>query len=100
MQEFQKGLKEFMDKTCQLISGTRCDRTGKHAMERKLRLATWNAKHSQTRDTLRDLNVSSVRDEIKRLNQRHADGLKEYPNILAIGLTKDARTPRRLEKEP
>jgi len=44
MQKFQKELKEFMDKTSQLISGR------KHAMERKLKLTTWNAnglaKHS------------------------------------------------------
>jgi len=46
MQEFQKGLKEFIDKT-NIWPNNRYDR--KHTIERKLKLATWNVnlvKHS------------------------------------------------------
>jgi len=34
--------------------------------------------------THHDLNVPYVRGEIKRLSQRYADRMEEYPNILAI----------------
>jgi len=51
-------------------------------------------------DTLHhDLNVPYVRDEIKKLSQRYADKLKEHPNALAIDLTSDAETPRRLKRK-
>jgi len=51
-------------------------------------------------DTLHhDLNVSYVKDEIKKLSQRYADRLEERPNILASDLMSDAETPRRLKRK-
>jgi len=53
-----------------------------------------------TNDTLHhDLNVSYVRDEIKKLNQRYADKLEQHPNTLAIDLMSDAETPRGLKRK-
>jgi len=46
-----------------------------------------------------DLNVSYVRDGIKKLNQRYADRLEKHSNILAIELMSDAETPRRLNRK-
>jgi len=54
-----------------------------------------------TNDTLHhDLNVPYVRDEIKKLSQRYADRLEEYPNTLAIDLMSDAETRRLKRKLP
>jgi len=39
-----------------------------------------------------------VRDEIKKLRQRYADRLEEYPNTLAINLMSKAETSRRLKR--
>jgi len=47
----------------------------------------------------RDLNVPYVRDEIKRLNQRYADGMEKHFNILAINLMKKVKTTRRLKRK-
>jgi len=41
-------------------------------------------------DTLRDLNVPYVGDEIKKLSQRYADRLEKHLDILAIDLLSDA----------
>jgi len=38
-----------------------------------------NAPCCVTNDTLHDLNVPYVRDEIKKLSRRYADGLEEHP---------------------
>jgi len=41
-----------------------------------------------------------VRDEIKKLSQRYADRLEEYPNkLLAIDLMSDAEASRRLKRK-
>jgi len=52
-----------------------------------------------TNDTLyHDLNVAYVRDEIKKLNQRYVDRLEERLNTLAIDLTSETETLRRLTR--
>jgi len=59
-----------------------------------------NAPWYVTNDTLYyDLNVSYVRDEIKKLSQRYADRLEEHPNTLTIDLMSDAEIPRRLKRK-
>jgi len=47
-------------------------------------------------NTLYDLNVPYVRDEIKKPSQRYADRLVEHPNILAIDLMSEEKTTSRL----
>jgi len=57
-----------------------------------------NALRYVTKDTLHhDLNVLHVRDEIKRLEQRYADRMNEYPNVFATNLVKEVKTTRRLK---
>jgi len=46
-----------------------------------------------------DLNVSCIRDEIKRLSQRYADRMEEHSNIPAINLMKQAKATRRLKRK-
>jgi len=59
-----------------------------------------NASWYITNDTLHhDLNVSYVRDEIKKFSQRYADGLEEHFNTLAIDLMSDVITPRKLKRK-
>jgi len=59
-----------------------------------------NAPWYVTDDTLHhDLNVPYVRDEIKRLSQRYADRMEEYPNIFATNLMKKVKTTRRLKRK-
>jgi len=42
---------------------------------------------------------TDVRDDIKKLSQRYTDRLEEHPNTLAIDLTSDVETPRRLKRK-
>jgi len=59
-----------------------------------------NALWYVTNDILHhDLNVSYVRDEIKKLSQKYADRLVEHPNILAIDFMNDAETLGRLKRK-
>jgi len=52
-----------------------------------------------TNDTLyQDLNISYIRDEIRRHSQRYADRMKEHPNILTKNLMRSIKTPRRLKR--
>jgi len=52
-----------------------------------------------TNDTLhRDLNVSYVRDEIKKLSRKYADRLEQHSGILAIDLMSKAETMQIKEK--
>jgi len=46
-----------------------------------------------------DLNVSNIRDEIKRLSQRYADRMEEYPDIIATNVIKKVKTTRRLKRK-
>jgi len=39
-----------------------------------------------------------VRDEIKRLSYRYADGMDERANIIAISFMKKVKTTRRLKR--
>jgi len=39
-----------------------------------------------------DLNISYVRDDIKKLSQRYADRLEKHFNVLAIDLMSDIET--------
>jgi hypothetical protein len=56
-------------------------------------------KISYTNDILHyDLNVSYVRDEIRRLSQRYADRMEEHPNILTKNLMRSVKTPRRVKR--
>jgi len=49
-------------------------------------------------DTLHhDLNVSYVRDEIRKLSQRY-DRMEKHPNKLAINLMRNAKTSRSLKR--
>jgi len=51
-------------------------------------------------DTLHhDLNVSYLRDEIKRPSQRYIDRMEEHPDILATNLMKKVKTTRRLKRK-
>jgi len=60
-----------------------------------------NAPWHVTNDILHhDLNVSYVRDEIKKLSQRYADRLEEHSNMLAIDLMSDAEIRRLKRKLP
>jgi len=42
--------------------------------------------------------VPYIRDEIKRLSQRYADRMEEYPNIVATKLMKEVKTTHRLKR--
>jgi len=46
-----------------------------------------------------DLNVSYVKDEIKKLSQRYADRLEEHRNVSAIDLMSDDETSRGLKRK-
>jgi len=46
-----------------------------------------------------NLNVSYVRDEIKRFSQRYAHRMEEHPNILATNLMKQVKTTGRLKRK-
>jgi len=46
-----------------------------------------------------DLNVPYVRDEIKRLSQRHADRMEEHPNMVATNFMKKSHNNRLIKKK-
>jgi len=50
-------------------------------------------------DTLHhDLNVSCIKDEIKRFSQRYTDTMDQHANIITTNLTKEVKTIRRLKE--
>jgi len=59
-----------------------------------------NAPWYVTNDTLHpDLNVPYARDEIKRLSQRCADRMEEYPNIRVTNFMKKVKIICRLKSK-
>jgi len=59
-----------------------------------------NAPCYVTNDILHhDLNIPYIRDEIKKLNQRYAERLKDHSNILAIDLMSNTEVPRILKRK-
>jgi len=76
----------------------RCPTLG-HSLQFKHRNNSKILKQIPQNILLHDLNVSYVRDEIKKLSQRYVDRLEEHSNILAIDLMNDVETPRRLKRK-
>jgi len=45
-----------------------------------------------------DLNISYIRNEIRRLKQRYAARMEKHPNIITKNFMRSVKTPRKLKR--